>query len=138
MLETCSVVSLSAGEWSLMMLQMLPLPCDCLRARVLSQIGQHLSFQPTAISRQLTPAGIESCDLAGWIWMLVLSQVRKSGPWGTQLCARTTGLVSFCAAHPSRYGRDEWGRERMWHDGPFALSLIHISEPTRQAEISYA
>src|SRR5674476_1616886 len=60
---------------------------------------------------------------------------RRSGDRSPTRVGRAQAPPSLSRARPGRHPSDGHQRRRR---GPMILSLIHISEPTRQAEISYA
>src|SRR5665213_2824005 len=64
---------------------------------------------------------------------------------GARLCDKLQTNWQSCSGEPARDGdrgtsgeADRIGQQRPVHFLGIFLSLIHISEPTRQAEISYA
>src|SRR5665213_83247 len=85
------------------------------------QATQRRSSMPRSLGSQLGCGGAMadlSEDLESWLRTWPLCR------WGTRRPITRARM------------RDRWLRPRQWPVGD--LSLIHISEPTRQAEISYA
>ena len=81
------------------------------------------------------------------LWILCLTSgvsaqtydiIERRNSWNAG--ANVTGIMmdSISASYAELYGKNNHGDFRNYYEAKEALSLIHIPEPTRQAETSYA